>query len=112
MNPPKERNPPNKKIWYDNINIRTRIDQSKLSLMSLNIRSLNKNLDKLKKTISEFPTDIIAVSEIWKPEQQFVTLPNYHPPIMKTRPLNKTGGGVGLYLSKKLMYEVQEFRDN
>ena len=108
MNPPTERNPPNKKIWYDNINIRTRIDQSKLSLMSLNIRSLNKNLDKLKKTISEFPTDIIAVSEIWKPERQFVTIQNYHPPIMKTRPLNKTGGGVGLYISNKLMHEVHE----
>ena len=76
--------------------------------MSLNIRSLNKNLEKLKKTISEFPTDIIAISEIWKPLQQFVTLPNYHPPILKTRPMNKAGGGVGLYISKRLMLEEQE----
>ena len=108
MNPPIERNPPSNKIWYNNKNIRTRIDHSKLSLMSLNIRSLNKNLEKLKKTISEFPTDIIAISEIWKPLQQFVTLPNYHPPILKTRPMNKAGGGVGLYISKRLMLEEQE----
>ena len=80
----------------------------KLSLMTLNIRSLTKHLSQLKETIEEFPTEIIALCEIWKPNKQFVKLPKYQEIITKTRPTNKSGGGVGLYFSQKLTYEPHD----
>ena len=76
--------------------------------MSLNIRSLNLHYCQLKETVQNFSTDIIAMSEIWKPHTPFVNIPNYHPLIAKTRPTNRTGGGVGLYINEKLTYEDME----
>ena len=73
--------------------------------MTTNIRSLTKHLCQLKRTIEEFPVDIIALSEIWNPNKPFVQLNKYHEILTKTRPLNRTGGGVGLYLSQKLTHE-------
>ena len=99
-------------IWYNNSDITAKIKNSKISIMSLNIRSLTMHLNQLKNTVNEFPADIISISEIWKPSKDFVALPQYHPLIMKTRPQNKTGGGVGLYLSQKLTYQEHEEINN
>ena len=109
MNPPSltpkvEKLKPLTQIWTDNNHIKAKINSSKTSIMSLNIRSLNKNFEQLKQIATDFKTDIIALSEIWNPNTKALKIPNYHEIITKSRP-NKKGGGVGLYLTKNIKYE-------
>ena len=109
MNPPSqtpnvEKFKPLTQIWTDDKHIKAKINLSKTSIMSLNIRSLNKNFEQLKQIATEFKTDIIALSEIWNPNTKALKIPNYNEIITKSRP-NKKGGGVGLYLTKNIKYE-------
>ena len=80
--------------------------------MSLNIRSLTPKLTQLKNVAADYPTDIIALSEIWTPYQKYVQLTNYHPIIAKTGPSNRNGGGVGLYINRKLKSEPHNELNN
>ena len=80
--------------------------------MSLNIRSLTPKLTQLKNVAADYPTDIIALSEIWTPYQKYVQLTNYHPIIAKTRPSNRNGGGVDLYINRKLKSEPHNELNN
>ena len=82
-----------------------------LSIMSLNIQSLNSKIGELKEFICNLSShncipDIICLQEIWQiPDENLVQLSDYQPFIFKTR-TRKQGGGVGFYIKKGLQFKV------
>ena len=77
-----EMNPNN--ILTSNEAILNEINQHQFSLLSLNIRSLNKNINHLRHLVSKVETDLIALCEIFKPLESYVQIPGYQF-IMKTQ---------------------------
>lgn len=77
-----------------------------ISLLHCNIRSLNKNYDLLISflTRQKVQYDIIALSETWLKDKEFINLPNYTF-ISLPRKADTRGGGVALYLSTKMSYK-------
>ena len=80
--------------------------------MHLNIRSLHKNIDKLK----DFRNDIkgkfrvIVLSETWTDDDKadlnsLFHIPNYSF-IHEKRKTNHKGGGLGIYVHKTLNYKI------
>ena len=59
----------------------------------MNIRSLNKNIDQLRRIVNELRPNVISLCEIFKPHAGFVGINGYHKIIMKNR-IGKNGGGV------------------
>ena len=80
--------------------------------MSLNIRSLSKNLIQLRNIAANFKTDIIALSEIWQPNIDYVKIHNFHEIVAKIRPGDAIGGGAALYINKNLKFEKVELLNN
>ena len=76
--------------------------ENRFSMISMNIRSLTKHLSELRHIASKLKPDIIALQEIWKPHEPFVSIPDYHNIIMNVRPPGKTGGGTAIYVKKSL----------
>ncbi|MFK7748837.1 MAG: reverse transcriptase domain-containing protein [Kordia sp.] len=66
-------------------------------VISQNIRSVNKNINKIHDIIDQKKPDIITLQEIWAPSGSFL-IDGYQPPIFKKRQHRK-GGGVGTYVS-------------
>ena len=86
-------------ICVDDNKIKKIIDNHKYSLFSTNIRSLNRNINQLRCIVNEFQPDFVTISEIFRPQKDFVKLQDYHL-IMKTREGKNRGGGVALYAKK------------
>ena len=51
------------KILMDNSIIMNEIDQYEYSLLSLNVRSLNKNIDNLRCLVADLKVDLISLCE-------------------------------------------------
>ena len=99
-------NSPREIITNDSV-IKGKLDMSKYSILSVNIRSLNKNIDHLRKIVNELNPDVISLCEIFKPHAGFVGINEYHKIILKNR-IGKSGGGVALMIKKShkfVMYE-------
>ena len=78
---------------------------SNFSLVNFNCRSMACNFDKLKDSVKglDFPFDVIAVSETWLKDNDTsssYSLDGYSSFICSR--LNKTGGGVALYINETL----------
>ena len=84
-----------------------------LFLLHLNIRSLQKNYDKLSKLIDQLPTrpHLIGLSETKIKHQPLldISLPNYYF-IHAASPTN--AGGVGLYIFDSLNYKLSTILDS
>jgi len=78
--------------------------------LSINIRSLQCNFDKLANLVHELckhnvPIEIIAIQETWQIlHTETVTLPGFNF-IFKQREKSR-GGGVGFYISESLNYKI------
>ena len=92
------------KIWTNDTQIKTKIDESRLSVLSHNIRSLKNKITQLRQIVAQYPVDCICLSEIWNPHVPSVHLKNYHKIIARKR-RRKGGGGVGIYINQRLKYE-------
>ena len=80
---------------------RPRAGLGKSLIISQNIRSLNCNKDELNRLITTLEAvDIVAIQEIWK-TNIYPIITGFKEPFLKGRS-HKGGGGVGLYISKKL----------
>ena len=78
---------------------------SNFSLVHFNCRSMTSNFDKLKDSVKglDFPFDIIAVSETWLKDNDTnssYSIDGYSS--FQCSRLNKTGGGVALYINETL----------
>ena len=90
----------------------------KFSVLSQNVRSLGGKFDLVKEYIGRHKDNkitCIALQEVWSVGRSY-DLPGYHPLEFNTRVKNKTlnsncGGGVGIYVSNTLDYEILEFKD-
>jgi hypothetical protein len=80
----------------------------KLKLISHNIRSINKNFDALKISLSQYDSkfDVICAQEVWSLSQSTkYSIDGYLQPIGQTR-RDKKGGGVLLWVNNKWTCEV------
>ena len=93
-----------KKILLNDDQIKSKTELNKYSAVSLNIRSLNRNIDQLKSIMSKIQPDFVLLSEIFNPHEGFVASKNYHKIEMNTR-VNRKGGGVGIFVNSKYKYE-------
>ena len=88
------------------------ISHNYFSVLSLNIRSLSGNWNKLQNFLPTFgksPPSIICLQEIWhSPQLENFKLENYHPFKFASRANTGrgVGGGVGLYVSEDLHFET------
>ena len=88
------------------------ISHNYFSVLSLNIRSLSGNWNKLQNFLPTFgksPPSIICLQEIWhSPQLENFKLENYHPFKFASRANTGrgVGGGVGLYVSEGLHFET------
>ena len=78
---------------------------SNFSLVHFNCRSMARNFDKLKDSVKglDFPFDVIAVSETWLKDNDTsssYSIDGYSS--FQCSRLNKTGGGVALYINETL----------
>ena len=78
---------------------------SNFSLVHFNCRSMASNFDKLKDSVKalDFPFDVIAVSETWLKDNETsssYSIDGYSS--FQCSRLNKTGGGVALYINETL----------
>ena len=84
---------------------------SSLSLLHLNIRSINQNISKLTDFLStlEFNFSIIGISETWldgnKQPNEYINMEGYN--FIQESRLNRTGGGVGLFISNDIVYKLR-----
>ena len=86
------------------------IDESFL-LLHMNIRSINKNFDNLRLLLEnpkQKPCSIIGLTETWLSTDsgQSFALPGFD--FVVNNRQNRTGGGVGIYISNKFEYKVHE----
>ena len=91
--------------------IKTKINQNEFSIVSTNIWSLTKHLNQLEQIIENLKPDIICLSEVWKPHEKYVKIKGYNNIITKLRPPGVRGGGVAIYVSKRLKYERVQILD-
>ena len=76
------------------------------SLLHVNIRSMNKNFESLNNLLdqSNFNFSVLGLSETWfsdKPNSLF-SIPGFD--LVYNNRINKTGGGVGMYISSAYRY--------
>ena len=97
------------KYIYPSKSIQKDYDQTRLSILTLNIRSLNANFHRLKLLLTKlgFNPTIIIVSETWINDQKpfLYSLENY---IFINKPGGNRGGGAGIFLQKNLDYNTIE----
>ena len=86
-----------------------RTANTKLSVLHLNIRSINKNLSELTDFLQvlDYQFHAIGISETWLNEYSHsVSIENYD--FIHSHRKNRRGGGVGLYLGNNLDYKVRQ----
>ena len=94
----------------------SRAGNEKFSILSQNVRSLGGKFDQLKEYVGRFNNGkitCIMLQEVWSVGRSY-SLPGYHNFEYNTRDKNQTlnsncGGGVGIYISNSLDYEVLQF---
>ena len=88
------------------------------SVLSQNVRSIGGKFDQLKEYVGRYTKNkitCIMLQEVWSVGRVY-NLPGYHNLEYNTRDKNQTvnsncGGGVGIYVSNSLDYEVLQFRN-
>lgn len=80
-----------------------------LSIMHLNIRSLNHNFDNLKQLIDnplQSTFSVIGLTETWltKSSSAHYALPGYK--LIENSRNNRTGGGVAFYIKENIVYTI------
>ena len=94
---------------FNNLIAGNNINSENFSCLHVNIRSLNKNIDKLLQLTAELnhSFSVICVSETWANESNklLFNLPGYNC-IMKPRS-DKIGGGVALYIRDDLSFTAR-----
>ena len=93
-------------------------DNNSFLVVSQNIRSLGGKFDNFSEYIASFRSlkvSVIALQEVWSVGRIY-DLPGYHPIEFNTRDKNRTlnsncGGGVGIYISDSLDYEILQFEN-
>ena len=91
---------------------------NKFSVLSQNIRSLGGKFDHFREYVGRFNENkitCILLQEVWSIGREY-NLPGYHAIEYNTRDKDKTlnsncGGGVGVYISDTIDYEVLHFKD-
>ena len=91
---------------------------NKFSVLSQNVRSLGGKFDDFREYVGRFKENkitCILLQEVWSIRREY-KLPGYHSLEYNTRDKDKVlnsncGGGVGIYISDTLDYEVLEFKD-
>ena len=91
---------------------------NKFSVLSQNIRSLGGKFDHFREYVGRFNENkitCILLQEVWSIGREY-NLPGYHAIEYNTRDKDKTlnsncGGGVGVYISDTIDYEVLRFKD-
>ena len=89
------------------------IQNENLSMLHLNVRSINSNFDDFKNLIEESKQvfNIICLSETWSSDKSFRDNSNYHLlnyfAIPFERINNKHGGGLLIYVKENLMHNVR-----
>ena len=87
---------------------------TKPSVLSINIQSLPAKFNAFCEFISSLKfnncaPEIICLQEIWKlPNDEFFNIDGYHPLVYKSRLNSVQGGGVGIYVSSKLSFSVND----
>ena len=80
-----------------------------LSILTINIRSLNKNCDKISELITfmKFEPSVIIVSELWiKEGQSFLfNLPHYN--FVSNKSYHRSGGA-GIFIKEELEFKITE----
>ena len=87
-------------------------------VVSQNIRSLGGKFDNFREYIASFRSlkvSVVALQEVWSVGRIY-DLPGYHPIEFNTRDKSRTlnsncGGGVGIYISDSLDYEILQFEN-
>ena len=83
-------------------------------VLSVNIQSLSSKFNDLKSLISSLlisncAPDVICLQEIWRiPGSEFFNLDGYHPLEFSSRHSNVQGGGVGIFVNKKLNFSANK----
>lgn len=79
------------------------------SLIHINARSLNKNIESISHLIDSvyLNFNITGITETWIKESSSLVNINNYEFICKGR-VNKSGGGVGMYILEKTKYKVRE----
>ena len=82
---------------------RPRTANSKLSVLHLNIRSINKNFSELTDLLQtvDYQFQVIGLSETWLNDYS-------HSVSVHSHRKNRQGGGVGLYLASSFDYKVRQ----
>ena len=102
-------------LYCENIKslINDPLSNETISIIHLNIRSLNANLENFKNLLTEsnYCFNIICLSETWCTDEEFSNnsfyhIPNYEP-IHCQRKTNKRGGGVLIYIRQNLNYKIR-----
>ena len=89
------------------------IPTTNFNVLSLNVCSLPGHHDALHTLIASLEHhlfDVILLQEVWSVHSNY-PIPGYHPIVTSTRDQNGTinknvGGGVGIYISDKLQFEI------
>ena len=85
-----------------------------LSILSINARSLNCNIDKIKVLLSHFilKPDIISLSETWLQKNNSLSLLQLesYDLISVPRDSKTKGGGVAIYVEKEVNYSIIQFK--
>ena len=83
------------------VNEKELIWKGELSLISLNVCSVNSSIEKLRLLVKETEdVDVIAIQEVWKPKGQYA-IDNFGYLLFKDRK-NGNGGGVGFWVKSNL----------
>ena len=83
-------------------------------VLSVNIQSLSSKFNDLKSLISSLlistcAPDVICLQQIWRnPGSEFFNLDGYHPLEFSSRHSNVQGGGVGIFVNKKLNFSANK----
>ena len=88
---------------------KSRTANSKLSVLHLNIRSINKNFSELTDLLQtvDYQFHVIGLSETWLNDYSHsVSVEGYD--FVHSHRKNRQGGGVGLYLASSFDYKVRQ----
>jgi len=85
---------------------------SDLSILSINVQSINAKFSDLLDFLSNFSSDsyldVICLQELWQfPSNVEFKLPGYSPLVYKLRSNNVNGGGVGIYVKSNIEFSVE-----
>lgn len=89
------------------------IKTEKLSLLHLNIRSINSNFESFRESLEScnFVFNVICLSETWSNDKEFRNNSIFHlkgyKAIHYERQVSKRGGGLLIYIKSDLMYKIR-----